>query len=251
MVHQLQQQQHRADHHRRDRHQLHRYRHQPTRTGSPLGRTGRCGSPTGVNNIIGRITTAGVVTNYTGTGIDAPLGITAGPDGALWFTNVGNSSIGRITTTGIVTNYTGTGISGPDGITAGPDGALWFTNSGNNTIGRITTTGIVTNYTGTGISTPNGITAGPDGALWFTNEVNNSIGRITPIGATVLNVAFLGSSSAPQIVITGSGFGTAPRIRPLRRAAVPAASTTATTSTCKTRPKAGPPDRDLIPMLFA
>ena len=35
------------------------------------------------NNTIGRITTAGVVTNYTGTGIDAPQSITTGPDGGL------------------------------------------------------------------------------------------------------------------------------------------------------------------------
>jgi streptogramin lyase len=40
-----------------------------------------------------------VVTIYTGTGIDNPIGIAAGPDGALWFTNDGNNSIGRITTT--------------------------------------------------------------------------------------------------------------------------------------------------------
>ncbi len=59
-----------------------------------------------------------------------PGGITAGPDGALWFTNTGNGgSIGRITTAGAVTNYTGTGISDPvDMIAAGTDGALWFVN---------------------------------------------------------------------------------------------------------------------------
>ena len=28
-----------------------------------------------------------VITSYTGTGISFPHGITAGPDGALWFTN--------------------------------------------------------------------------------------------------------------------------------------------------------------------
>jgi streptogramin lyase len=131
------------------------------------------------NNSIGRITTGGVVTNYTGTGIGEPDGITAGPDGALWFTNPSNGTIGRITTGGVVTNYTGTGISDPFGITAGPDGALWFTNFGNASVGRITTGGVVTNYTGTGISAPDGITAGPDGALWFTNANNDSIGRIT------------------------------------------------------------------------
>ena len=161
------------------------------------------------NNSIGRITTTGAVTNYTGTGIDAPLGIAAGPDGALWFSSI-NNSIGRITTAGTVTDYTGTGISGPAEITAGPDGAMWFTNANSNSIGRITTVGTVTDYTGTGISLPNGITVGPDGALWFTNESSNSIGRITPVGATVLNVAFLGTSTAPQVVITGAGFGTAP-----------------------------------------
>ena len=134
------------------------------------------------NNTIGRITTAGVVTNYTGTGIDAPQSITAGPDGALWFTNWYGNSIGRITTAGVVTNYTDTGIDYPQSITPGPDGALWFTNWANNSIGRITTSGVVTNYTGTGIDDPQSITAGPDGALWFTNEANNSIGRITTAG---------------------------------------------------------------------
>ena len=133
-----------------------------------------------------------VVTNYTGTGISNPDGITAGPDGALWFTNSGccppTGSIGRITTGGVVTNYTGTGISNPSGITVGPDGALWFTNSGNaelkiaGSIGRITTSGVVTGFTDPSIDNPIGITAGPDGALWFTNLRNNSIGRITISG---------------------------------------------------------------------
>ena len=39
------------------------------------------------NNSIGRITTTGTVTNRVGTGINQPIGIANGPDGALWFTN--------------------------------------------------------------------------------------------------------------------------------------------------------------------
>ncbi len=38
-----------------------------------------------LDDSIGRITTAGQVTTYTGTGIRGPQGIAAGPDGALWF----------------------------------------------------------------------------------------------------------------------------------------------------------------------
>jgi virginiamycin B lyase len=46
---------------------------------------------------IGRITTAGVVTNYTAPGVYDPTAITTGPDGALWFTNYGSDTVGRIT----------------------------------------------------------------------------------------------------------------------------------------------------------
>ncbi len=88
------------------------------------------------NDSIGRITTSGVVTNYT-TGTDsvaiiAPQSITSGPNGTLWFTNTLNGAIGRITTSGVITEYSGTGIDQPYDITSGPDGALWFTNFYNN-----------------------------------------------------------------------------------------------------------------------
>jgi streptogramin lyase len=141
-------------------------------------------------NSIGRITTDGTITTYTGTGVSRPCAITAGPDGALWFTNNPNTtnSIGRISTDGTVTNYTGTGIANynfqnPGGIVAGPDGALWFTNATNDSIGRITTGGAVTNYTSSfnTINSPRSITTGPDGALWFINS--GAIGRITTAGA--------------------------------------------------------------------
>ena len=74
------------------------------------------------NNSIGRITTNGTVTTYTGTGIASPQGITTGPDGALWFTNYTGNSAGRITTTGTVTNYPDPlQTLGPAGIALGPE----------------------------------------------------------------------------------------------------------------------------------
>jgi virginiamycin B lyase len=152
--------------------------------GLTVGPDGALWFTNGGNDSIGRITTGGTVTNFTGPGvIVSPGSITTGPDGALWFVN-GNNRIGRITTGGVVTTYPGVGISSPSDITAGPDGALWFTNFSNNSIGRIATGGTVSNFTGAGISGPDGITTGPDGALWFANETGDSIGRITT-GGTV------------------------------------------------------------------
>ncbi len=109
----------------------------------------------------------------------SPQGITAGPDGALWFTEVGANKIGRITTAGSITEFA-IPASNPTNITAGPDGALWFTEVGANKIGRITTAGSITEFSLPTIgSGPQGITAGPDGALWFTEVFANKIGRIT------------------------------------------------------------------------
>jgi streptogramin lyase len=144
----------------------------------------------------------GIVTMYPS--ISNPRGITAGPDGALWFTNDGNNSIGRITTTGTVSTYTGTGIDDPQGITAAPgqQGALWFTNLGNNSIGRITTSGAVTNYTGAGIEGPEAITTGPDGALWFTSAY--AIGRITAAVTPAIS-GFTPASGAAGTIVTITG----------------------------------------------
>ena len=151
------------------------------------------------------MTTGGVVSEFTGTGINFPKGITPGPDGALWFTNAGGNSIGRITTAGVVSDYTNAAISSPQGITTGPDGALWFVNEGTNTIGRVTTAGAFTFHNdepGYGLGfNPEGITVGPDGALWFTNTVSDSIGRMTTAGV-VSNYTGTGIND-PEGITTG------------------------------------------------
>lgn len=113
-----------------------------------------------------------------------PKGITAGPDGNLWFVELWGSRVGRISTAGAMTFWPlPTQSSRPHDITAGPDGALWFT-EGAGRIGRITTNGVITEYGLAVGSTPAGITAGPDGAVWWVDPKRDVVGRITPDGAT-------------------------------------------------------------------
>jgi len=100
-------------------------------------------------------------------------GITAGPDGNVWFTEDGNK-IGRITPSGQITEFA-TPASGR-AITTGPDGALWFTAGPQ--VGRITTAGSVTMFPVP--PTASGIARGSDGNLWFA--ATNYIGRMTPAG---------------------------------------------------------------------
>ena len=55
---------------------------------------------------IGRITTAGVITEFpVPTAASQPIGIAAGSDDALWFTEETGNKIGRITTAGVITEF--------------------------------------------------------------------------------------------------------------------------------------------------
>ena len=119
-----------------------------------------------------------------------PLGIAAGPDGNLWFTDGGTTSaIGRVTPAGVIKEFTGPfiGTGKPADITLGPDGNMWFTTTGSpaNAIGKVTPSGQITEFQG-GLnpsSAPSAITVGPDGNLWFLdNGVTRAIGRVQPNG---------------------------------------------------------------------
>jgi virginiamycin B lyase len=154
------------------------------------------------SNQIGVITPAGAVTQWAAQ--NSPTRITAGQDGALWFTenSFTNSRIGRIATNGTESEYTvPTAGAQPYYITMGPDNNLWFTEANANNIGKVGTAGtlgVITEYavpsstcTGSpGHSDPppqsascgtTGIVTGTDGNLWF-GEASGKIGRITPAG---------------------------------------------------------------------
>ena len=174
-----------------------------------------------VTGAIGRITPSGTITDFDATGSYAPQGITAGPDGNLWFTAEGGNgmwgAIGRITPSGTITYFTAglqgsspqwlTNDSAPGSITAGPDGNLWFIDTGKaKAIGRITPSGTITEFTA-GLPTdswPASIIAGPDGNVWFTDEgcyghdnATCAIGRITPSGTITEFTAGLHTGSYP------------------------------------------------------
>ncbi len=144
-------------------------------------------------NKIGRLAMDGTLTEFplgpAPAGSDAstngPWGLTAGPDGNLWFTeNFGPiQQIGRMNPlTGVVTQFPlnplGSQVPDPRSITAGPDGNLWFTELQGNAIGRITTGGQISLFP---VLAPFSIVVGPDGNLWFTQSTSaNEIGRINP-----------------------------------------------------------------------
>jgi streptogramin lyase len=132
-----------------------------------------------------------------------PVAITAGPGGAMWFTDqrpgtAGKAFIGRVgaMASPSVSEYpipTGSASdlpveSEPVGIALGAEGDLWFTDqgqtaSGHNLIGRISTTGAITEYPVPQVGAePTAVAAGSDGNIWFSEPGVEAIGRITPAG---------------------------------------------------------------------
>ena len=74
------------------------------------------------------------------------VGITGGPDGALWFAESAGNSIGRITTSGLIAEFPlPTPHSIPRLLTLGADGAMWFTERADR-IGRITMSGAIAEF---------------------------------------------------------------------------------------------------------
>jgi len=143
-------------------------------------------------NAIGRITPAGVVTQFGAHPVDdetaegalevnsLPTTITAGPDGNLWFTESLGNRIGRITPAGAVTEFSGLPAeSDPTGIVAGPDGDLWFTEALNSGVARMTRNGeLIGLYKTAEYGEPRAIAAGPGNTLWFTEYSGDQIARI-------------------------------------------------------------------------
>jgi len=134
----------------------------------------------------------------------APLGVTAGPDGNLWFTEYSANQIGRITPSGAITEFAiPTADSAPFGITAGPDGNLWFTEYFANQIGRITPAGTITEFPVNFTGAPQDITAGPDGNVWFTKPGTDILGRITPSGTITEFPLPVGNFRAVSGIVAG------------------------------------------------
>jgi streptogramin lyase len=126
-----------------------------------------------------------------GSAPNEPLAITAGPDGNLWFTEIGHvgAFIGRITTSGTITEFLlPSATTFPSSITAGSDGNLWFTgigtNNGPSEIGVITPKGQIREFTLPHVILGS-ITRGQDDNLWFTefqyNQTGATAGKIGSI----------------------------------------------------------------------
>jgi streptogramin lyase len=124
------------------------------------------------SGVIGRITTAGAITEFPLHSGAIPEGITVGPDGALWFSD--RTLIGRITTSGTVTEYPlPNGGTDARGLATGVDGNMYF--SASLAVGKVNTAGAIALYSAGGNGdSGDSIASGPNGNLFTVIGTGNA-----------------------------------------------------------------------------
>jgi hypothetical protein len=173
------------------------------------------------NDLIRKITPAGITTTLAGSGsagsddgtgtaatFDLPESIAIDAAGNLYVADNGNNLIRKITPAGVVTTFAGSGTAGsangtgtaasfnsPFGIAVDAAGNVYVADSGNNLIRKITPAGAVSTLAGSGskgtlnatgasasFNTPSGIAVDTQGNVYVADENNNLIRQITPAG---------------------------------------------------------------------
>jgi len=172
--------------------------------GLTLGPDGNVWFTQSNGDVVGRITPAGVVTEFhTPTPGSQPTAIVTGPDGNLWFVEKAANNVARMTTAGVITEFPiPTPFSDPQaGMAVGPDGAIWFAERSAGQIGRVTMDGVITEFPVGSDSQPVELVHGVDGNLWFLMQNRDRLARITPAG-TVTEFAY---NLFPGYIISGLG----------------------------------------------
>jgi streptogramin lyase len=129
------------------------------------------------------------ITEYPVAAGSAPIGIAAGPDGNLYYTEqtATTNAIGVMDTNGNVLREfpIPTPNSHSQMIVAGPDGNMWFAEINGGKLASISTDGLgtITEYALPSGNAPLFLTVGPDGNIWFS-EGGNKIGFLDLAGGT-------------------------------------------------------------------
>ncbi|MDN3584027.1 NHL repeat-containing protein [Mucilaginibacter flavus] len=174
------------------------------------------------NNMIRKITPAGVVSTLAGSGtagyddgagatatFNNPRSIAIGADGNLYVADMGNNLIRKVTTAGVVTTFAGnraasqvdntTGTSAsfnkPSGITVDAAGNLYVADAMNYAIRKISAAGAVITYLGDTrhrvVGTPSAISIDAKGNMFVTDQT----GRVFEITADKTLLTLAGASA--------------------------------------------------------
>ncbi len=163
--------------------------------------------------------------NYSGGGLNLPIGVAIDSVGSVWITNLGNhpNSNSMLNPSATVSKFssngadlsTGSGFSAP-GLSnpafVAVDGAdnAWITNIHSSAVTELTAGGspaIGSPFTGGGINLPVGIAVDQPGNIWIANAMGNSVTELRANGSAATGSPFLGGGLSNPIGLAVDGSG--------------------------------------------
>jgi hypothetical protein len=186
---------------------------------------------------INKVTSAGIITTFAGTGtagfsgdggqataahINYPWGIASDGSGNVYFSDRYNHRVRRVSAAGIITTIAGVGTAGysgdggpasaaqlnqPVGLTRDASGNLYFADYINNCIRKISTSGIITTVVGSGAGGYSG-----DGGPATLAKLNNPAGVAIDVSGNIYVGDYFNNAvrkiDASGIITTMAGNGT-------------------------------------------
>lgn len=169
------------------------------------------------NSVIRKVTPAGVVSTFIGTGLSSPGGVAVGPDGNIYIADTGNQLIKKATPAGVVTVIAGTGspgfangaalssaFRGPQDVAVDASGNVYVADANNNQIRKISG-GIVSVFAGSGGS---GMNNGPFATATFKNPFGIDVDAAGNVYVADYNNGAVRKITQAGIVSTLAGNGT-------------------------------------------
>lgn len=198
------------------------------------------------NNKIRKISPAGAVTTFAGSGalgstdatgtaasFNSPIGVCVDASGNIYVADSSNRKIRKISPTGVVTTFAGSGVSGstdatgtsasfnnPADVCADASGNIYVADYNANKIRKITPAGVVTTLAGSGavgsinavgtaasFNGPRGVCADASGNIYVADKNNYKIRKISLAGV-VTTYAGSGISGSTDATGTAASFNT-------------------------------------------
>jgi virginiamycin B lyase len=162
----------------------------------------------GSNDVVGRVSPSGEVTEYPlPERPESELGIAsiiAARDGFLYVTETGAGRIGRMSTSGQFEDFPlPTAGSLPRSIVEAPDGKLWVAEQGLDAVVSLDNgTNILSEYRLNPGSRPSAVAVRADGTVWVTKSGFAELGSISPDGTT-RSFELRDPRSRPNQIVTG------------------------------------------------
>ena len=184
------------------------------------------------NDLIRKITPAGIVSTYAGSGMQGslngsatiasfnqPAGIALDVSGNLYVADAGNNAIRKITPAGVVSQFAGTDSTGmadgpaatatffgPAGVAVDATNNVYVADAGNNLIRMVSASGTVSTIAGLNgeFANPTGIAINSKGNLFVANYLDNTIMQI--ISGTISVYAGSGQQGATNGSAAASSF---------------------------------------------